>query len=1305
MNKLLKKVLSLTLAFAVILTCVPFSVFASTCTTHTPNVDDNGMVIYYVTETEHYNICTVCCEKYDVTVHTNDGSGVCADCGVTLNSGTATHSHTLTVNTYGHKDEFGHMVVCSDNNCLGEFETHTNCVVGDTNGDGTWDCDYCGWDGTIIGVGGGSHSHVHNGEYLAVGGKHYEVCGECNAAYGDAEDHEYDSFIENGAGHSKYCWMCGYTDTEVIPHTPDPDSVQVYEDGHANSCADCWAIMPETKAAHKDEDGDSLCDSCYLTIDENGNHIHNFGGWNIDETEHYKECIDCWFVDEAGLHTDDSGDGRCDVCNATVDSDNVHYHEEKYEYANSTGHYIICAGCGNQFGSEDHSDNNDDGICDECNTEIVKLDMAMTAESLEAVETALKDAIDKAINGDYTALEDITSLSDDSITELVEDWKADVADGETPQIFFDLYTQIAIKEDIADDPDLEEVFDNAEKSVNNSTANILFVYEVDAEISTSSSSIYFGLKNIGDVNYTVTINADDVKSNRTWYISESSDDNTFTKIAQTAKGASSITFSSDDFDSTYVLLYTEESSSNSHDNFAHVDENNDNYCDDCGAAKTEDWCDEHWHAGDYYEYGGKHYEVCGECNAAYGDAEDHEYDSFIENGAGHSKYCWMCGYTDTEVIPHTPDPDSVQVYEDGHANSCADCWAIMPETKAAHKDEDGDSLCDSCYLTIDENGNHIHNFGGWNIDETEHYKECIDCWFVDEAGLHTDDSGDGRCDVCNATVDSDNVHYHEEKYEYANSTGHYIICAGCGNQFGSEDHSDNNDDGICDECNTEIVKLDMAMTAESLEAVETALKDAIDKAINGDYTALEDITSLSDDSITELVEDWKADVADGETPQIFFDLYTQIAIKEDIADDPDLEEVFDNAEKSVNNSTANILFVYEVDAEISTSSSSIYFGLKNIGDVNYTVTINADDVKSNRTWYISESSDDNTFTKIAQTAKGASSITFSSDDFDSMYVLLYTEKSSSTGGSTSGSSVPSTSTTVTATPTVTPSVSTNEKTEDTSVSTEESVEMPKEADTTITDVVASEEVVEAVKENVTVSEGTATVDKSAVQAVVEATADEEPVVLPLVQATDNVVNKAEIDTEAFAAIADAEKEVVIEFTDATVKLDAKAVQAIAQQADGETIEIRVVKAEISSLTSEQQKKLKEMDTAIVVSVQVFSDGEYIGKFKGGKATVMLPFEIEEGRGAKDYKVYYIDEKGELKKVAAEYVNGYMVFTTAHFSDYAIVYEGTVLGDEADAVVPQAPAEDASFPILPVIIAAIAGLVIIIILKKKKGSEE
>ena len=134
---------------------------------------------------------------------------------------------------------------------------------------------------------------------------------------------------------------------------------------------------------------------------------------------------------------------------------------------------------------------------------------------------------------------------------------------------------------------------------------------------------------------------------------------------------------------------------------------------------------------------------------------------------------------------------------------------------------------------------------------------------------------------------------------------------------------------------------------------------------------------------------------------------------------------------------------------------------------------------------------------------------------------------------------------------------------------------------------------------------------------------------------------------------------VIRLTDVTVKLDAQAIASVTERAKGKNIEIRAVKTEAASLTVRQQSALSEKETAIIVTVRIFAEDEYIGNFNGGTATVMLPFTPEEGKNAEDYLVYYIDGNGNLEQVASEYKDGYMIFSTGHFSEYAVVYRSEV----------------------------------------------
>ena len=103
----------------------------------------------------------------------------------------------------------------------------------------------------------------------------------------------------------------------------------------------------------------------------------------------------------------------------------------------------------------------------------------------------------------------------------------------------------------------------------------------------------------------------------------------------------------------------------------------------------------------------------------------------------------------------------------------------------------------------------------------------------------------------------------------------------------------------------------------------------------------------------------------------------------------------------------------------------------------------------------------------------------------------------------------------------------------------------------------------------------------------------------------------------------------------------------------------------------------------------------------GKATIMLPFEPAEDKEAEHYSVYYVDENGGLVKVPAEYVDGHMVFSTVHFSDYVIVYEG--LTEAVDVTVPAI-----SGGVLAAIVAAAAVVLVVIIAvlaRKKKVKAE
>ena len=167
--------------------------------------------------------------------------------------------------------------------------------------------------------------------------------------------------------------------------------------------------------------------------------------------------------------------------------------------------------------------------------------------------------------------------------------------------------------------------------------------------------------------------------------------------------------------------------------------------------------------------------------------------------------------------------------------------------------------------------------------------------------------------------------------------------------------------------------------------------------------------------------------------------------------------------------------------------------------------------------------------------------------------------------------------------------------------------------------IATDEVKSVVKETVTVTDEKAAVTEETVNAIIEKTEDGKAVILPLAEVAeeDQSVKEADIPVSAIEAIVEAESALTVEFEGVKVTFESETIKAIAEQAQGSTIELRVVPVEHHELNEEQQLVLAAHDVAVRVSAQIFSDGEYIGDFKGGKARIAIPFTPVEGRNPED----------------------------------------------------------------------------------------
>ena len=68
-------------------------------------------------------------------------------------------------------------------------------------------------------------------------------------------------------------------------------------------------------------------------------------------------------------------------------------------------------------------------------------------------------------------------------------------------------------------------------------------------------------------------------------------------------------------------------------------------------------------------------------------------------------------------------------------------------------------------------------------------------------------------------------------------------------------------------------------------------------------------------------------------------------------------------------------------------------------------------------------------------------------------------------------------------------------------------------------------------------------------------------------------------------------------------------------------------------------------------------GVRVSDFKGGVATLSVPFEIPNGLKAEKFSVWYVADDGTTEKLDTRYENKHLVWDVSHFSDFIIVYEG------------------------------------------------
>ena len=160
------------------------------------------------------------------------------------------------------------------------------------------------------------------------------------------------------------------------------------------------------------------------------------------------------------------------------------------------------------------------------------------------------------------------------------------------------------------------------------------------------------------------------------------------------------------------------------------------------------------------------------------------------------------------------------------------------------------------------------------------------------------------------------------------------------------------------------------------------------------------------------------------------------------------------------------------------------------------------------------------------------------------------------------------------------------------------------------------------------------------------------------EVTGVILSKTTVETlaQATAEAGNGIETATVELSNATVILDNKTLETLADQANGSQIELVVADTEHKNLNTAQQTTLSNYQMATTFEAYFTSDGQRISDFKGGTAIVSIKFTPEAGKDVNFYHIVYISENGQVERYKTKYESGKLLFTTTHFSDYAVVYD-------------------------------------------------
>ena len=517
--------------------------------------------------------------------------------------------------------------------------------------------------------------HEYSEEYSHNKTHHYFLpTCDCNIDPKDSEPHE-------DKDNDGVCDVCEWDYNHK--HTYQPN--YTHDATHHWYAPTCEHNVKNAYSPHVDKNIDGICDVCSWNYD----HEHTYETeWSHDEAKHWHNvsCSHSIDVKDEGEHTDLNNDGICDVCSWNYDHEHTYEtnawstDEEKHWHAANCGHDVP------GIDVADHIDENDDGECDVCEYNVCGPDHRINEEVWEWNEE--------------------------------KHWQPSVCGHDTPNCTMEAQGHQWDEEGIV---------------CTMCKYNNGHVHEFEENVWESDINGHWHRYSCHS-NYTSPVED-------------------------------------------------------------HVDEEgNDGICDVCNYQFCKhEFDDTRW----AYEEGGTthwHPTVC--THNVENNKKDEAEHTDIEGNDG---ACDVCGY---QICKHPQSENVYASDETHHWLEFTECEHEVPaELKTLHTDcdENNDGICDVCLYQFCQ---HPQSEDEYDFDATHHWLKLTECTHVvpeSFKSLHDDEDNDGVCTVCGQycehSFDTENWSYDENDHYHAASCGHTIAPIDVENHV---DTADNN--GICDVC-------------------------------------------------------------------------------------------------------------------------------------------------------------------------------------------------------------------------------------------------------------------------------------------------------------------------------------------------------------------------------------------------------------------------------------------------------------------------------------------------------------------------